>query len=101
MPQAWKDALNTAVQAGKIPNVPISSGPNNGIPVYSPGSRAKFGTLLKVSLVSALTMDRYLPRCERAHVTDFDHYRNPNHVLTYSSLPSPRTGCITSFKRIT
>ncbi|KAI0254781.1 hypothetical protein BJV78DRAFT_1370340 [Lactifluus subvellereus] len=38
MPQAWKDALNTAVQAGKIPNVPISSGPNNGMPVYPPGS---------------------------------------------------------------
>jgi len=37
MPQAWKDALNAAVQAGKIPNVPISSGPNNSSPVYPPG----------------------------------------------------------------
>ncbi|KAH9977700.1 hypothetical protein BGW80DRAFT_1283797 [Lactifluus volemus] len=37
MPQAWKDALNSAVQAGKIPSVPISSAPNNGTPAYPPG----------------------------------------------------------------
>ena len=37
MPQAWKDALSAAVQAGKIPNIPPSSVPNNGSPVYPPG----------------------------------------------------------------
>ena len=37
MPQAWKDALSAAVQAGKIPNIPPSSDPNNGNPVYPPG----------------------------------------------------------------
>ncbi len=35
MPQAWKDALNTAIQAGKIPNIPQSkqSSPNTN-PTY-------------------------------------------------------------------
>ena len=39
MPQAWKDALTAAVQAGKIPNIPPSSDSNkkNGSPVYPPG----------------------------------------------------------------
>lgn len=37
MPQAWKDALTAAVQAGKIPNIPPSSVPNNGSPVYPSG----------------------------------------------------------------
>lgn len=37
MPQAWKDALNNAVQAGKIPNIapPVPTAPNT-VPVYSP-----------------------------------------------------------------
>ena len=37
MPQAWKDALNNAVQAGKIPNIapPKSTAPNT-VPVYDP-----------------------------------------------------------------
>ena len=35
MPQAWKDALNTAVQAGKIPNTaPAKQGAPNTPPVY-------------------------------------------------------------------
>ncbi|KAH9179608.1 carbohydrate esterase family 4 protein [Lactarius sanguifluus] len=33
----WKDALNAAVQAGKIPNIPPSSDPNNASPVYPSG----------------------------------------------------------------
>ena len=39
MPQAWKDALTAALQAGKIPNIPPSSDSNkkNGSPVYPPG----------------------------------------------------------------
>ncbi|KAH9060911.1 carbohydrate esterase family 4 protein [Lactarius vividus] len=37
MPQAWKDALSAAVQAGKIPNIPPSSDPNNASPVYPSG----------------------------------------------------------------
>lgn len=39
MPQAWKDALTAAVQAGKIPDIPPSSysNNNNGSPVYPPG----------------------------------------------------------------
>jgi chitin deacetylase len=37
MPQAWKDALSAAVQAGKIPNIPPTSDPNNGNPVYPSG----------------------------------------------------------------
>ncbi|KAI0268179.1 hypothetical protein BC834DRAFT_821301 [Gloeopeniophorella convolvens] len=37
MPQEWKDALNAAVQAGKIPNIPPTSDPNNGNPVYPQG----------------------------------------------------------------
>ena len=38
MPQAWKDALNAAVQAGSIPNVPQASMPNpNASPVYPNG----------------------------------------------------------------
>jgi len=37
MPQAWKDALSAAVQAGKIPNIPPSSDPNNKGPVYPSG----------------------------------------------------------------
>ncbi|KAI9467095.1 carbohydrate esterase family 4 protein [Lactarius psammicola] len=37
MPQAWKDALSAAVQAGKIPNIPPSSDPNNANPVYPSG----------------------------------------------------------------
>ncbi|KAH9002195.1 carbohydrate esterase family 4 protein [Lactarius hatsudake] len=37
MPQAWKDALSAAVQAGKIPNIPPSSDPNNTSPVYPSG----------------------------------------------------------------
>src|SRR6266404_1772037 len=36
MPQAWEDALDAAVQAGKIPNIPPTSNPNNGSPVYPP-----------------------------------------------------------------
>lgn len=37
MPQAWKDALNNAVQAGKIPNIapPKSTAPNT-LPIYDP-----------------------------------------------------------------
>jgi hypothetical protein len=35
-PQAWTDALNAAVQAGKIPNIPPSTG-NNGIITYPAG----------------------------------------------------------------
>ncbi|KAI0053654.1 carbohydrate esterase family 4 protein, partial [Auriscalpium vulgare] len=38
MPQAWKDALNNAVAAGKIPNIPVSSGPANASPVYPAGN---------------------------------------------------------------
>ncbi len=37
MPQAWKDALNNAVQAGKIPNIApaLQSAPNSA-PNYDP-----------------------------------------------------------------
>jgi chitin deacetylase len=35
MPQAWKDALNNAVQAGKIPNIPPSMfNPQAALPSY-------------------------------------------------------------------
>ena len=36
MPQAWKDALNNAVQAGKIPNIapPTTTAPNT-VPTYA------------------------------------------------------------------
>ncbi|KAI0322459.1 glycoside hydrolase/deacetylase, partial [Amylostereum chailletii] len=37
MPQAWKDALNAAVQAGKIPNIPPSTMIPNQNPVYADG----------------------------------------------------------------
>ena len=30
MPQAWKDALNAAVQAGKIPNIPLGHQTSSG-----------------------------------------------------------------------
>jgi chitin deacetylase len=38
MPQAWKDALNNAVQAGKIPNIapPVQTAANT-VPVYASG----------------------------------------------------------------
>lgn len=37
MPQAWKDALNNAVQAGKIPNIaPAKQNAPNTPPVYDP-----------------------------------------------------------------
>ncbi|KAI0254782.1 hypothetical protein BJV78DRAFT_1152073 [Lactifluus subvellereus] len=36
MPQTWKDALNTAVQAGKIPNIPPSVlNPQAALPTYA------------------------------------------------------------------
>ena len=38
MPQAWQDALNAAVQAGKIPNIPPSTQPSPAAdPVYATG----------------------------------------------------------------
>jgi hypothetical protein len=38
MPQAWKDALNAAVQAGKIPNIPQPTPMSPGtVPVYPSG----------------------------------------------------------------
>lgn len=37
MPQEWKDALATAVQNGKIPNIPVPS-PVNGNPTYPTGA---------------------------------------------------------------
>jgi len=36
LPQQWVDALNAAVSAGKIPNIPVAAN-NNGNPVYPPG----------------------------------------------------------------
>jgi hypothetical protein len=38
MPQGWKDALNAAVQAGKIPSIPqaTATAPNT-VPVYPSG----------------------------------------------------------------
>ena len=38
MPQAWKDALNNAVQANKIPNIPISH-------QSAPGTNPTYGSL--------------------------------------------------------
>ena len=35
MPQAWKDALNAAVQAGKIPGIPPTTVPAGQNPVYA------------------------------------------------------------------
>ncbi|ETW84072.1 carbohydrate esterase family 4 protein [Heterobasidion irregulare TC 32-1] len=35
MPQAWKDALNAAVQAGKIPDIPPTTVPAGQNPVYA------------------------------------------------------------------
>ena len=37
MPQEWKDALNAAVQAGKIPNLAPSTNDPNAGPVYPKG----------------------------------------------------------------
>ena len=37
MPQAWKDALNAAVQAGKIPDIPPTTVPAGQNPVYANG----------------------------------------------------------------
>ena len=37
LPQPWVDALNAAVAAGKIPNIPISSNKPNTNPVYPQG----------------------------------------------------------------
>ncbi|KAI0029315.1 hypothetical protein K488DRAFT_27819, partial [Vararia minispora EC-137] len=36
MPQAWQDALNAAVSAGKIPNIPVTT-VNGGLPTYPQG----------------------------------------------------------------
>lgn len=35
LPQAWLDALNAAVAAGKIPNIPVSTSTNGSNPAYS------------------------------------------------------------------
>lgn len=37
LPKAWVDALNAAVAAGKIPNIPVSSNKPNTNPVYPQG----------------------------------------------------------------
>eukprot|EP00753_Platysulcus_tardus_P020925 PLAT8471.1.p1 GENE.PLAT8471.1~~PLAT8471.1.p1 ORF type:complete len:451 (+),score=-11.89 PLAT8471.1:43-1353(+) len=37
LPQEWVDALNQAVQAGKIPNIPVSTQTNGGNPTYPNG----------------------------------------------------------------
>jgi len=37
MPKAWVTALNAAVKAGKIPNIPPSTMGSNGVPVYPSG----------------------------------------------------------------
>ncbi|OAX43494.1 carbohydrate esterase family 4 protein [Rhizopogon vinicolor AM-OR11-026] len=37
LPQAWVDALNAAVKAGKIPDTPVSTGSNGMNPVYPTG----------------------------------------------------------------
>ncbi|KAG0709635.1 carbohydrate esterase family 4 protein [Suillus ampliporus] len=37
LPQAWVDALNAAVKAGKIPDIPVSTSTNGLDPVYPPG----------------------------------------------------------------
>lgn len=37
MPQAWVDALNNAVTAGKIPNIPVSTSVNLENPTYPTG----------------------------------------------------------------
>ncbi|KAE8221881.1 hypothetical protein CF326_g8478 [Tilletia indica] len=34
----WKAALDAAVQAGKIPNIPVSSSPDGGTPTYPSGT---------------------------------------------------------------
>jgi chitin deacetylase len=42
LPKEWTDALDAAVQAGKIPDIPVSTSPDGGNPVYpnnlDPGS---------------------------------------------------------------
>ncbi|KAF9230962.1 carbohydrate esterase family 4 protein [Melanogaster broomeanus] len=37
MPQAWVDALNAAVAAGNIPDIPVSTNNDAGIPTYPTG----------------------------------------------------------------
>lgn len=37
MPQAWVDALNNAVTAGKIPDIPMSTSNNSESPKYPTG----------------------------------------------------------------
>lgn len=37
MPQEWKDALNAAIQAGKIPDLPLSIIGSDGNPYYPGG----------------------------------------------------------------
>jgi hypothetical protein len=37
MPSAWRDRLNAAIAAGKIPDIPVSSGPAFGNPSYPAG----------------------------------------------------------------
>jgi chitin deacetylase len=37
LPQRWVDALNAAVAAGNIPNIPVSSNQPNTNPVYPQG----------------------------------------------------------------
>lgn len=37
MPQDWVDALNAAVAAGKIPDIPPTTMGSNGVPVYPDG----------------------------------------------------------------
>jgi chitin deacetylase len=62
MPQAWKDALNTAVQAGLIPNIPPSAPANpGGGPVYPNGLNGaspqvcswSFGCVMNDTIVNA------------------------------------------------
>ena len=37
MPREWVDALNKAVKAGKIPELPMTSSTNGESPIYPPG----------------------------------------------------------------
>jgi hypothetical protein len=37
LPQAWVDALNVTVKAGKIPDIPVSTGVSGMNPVYPTG----------------------------------------------------------------
>ncbi|KAG9317294.1 carbohydrate esterase family 4 protein [Chiua virens] len=37
MPQAWVDALNNALSAGSIPDIPVSTSANGGSPTYPSG----------------------------------------------------------------